>query len=340
MTSRETVARTIECRAPERVPFASPLFGPSDFFHLSLDTPRYTPRKPGYTEWGHTMAHSEIPNNGVPVDVAIADWEMLDTFAWPDPTNPERYTSITARLARPESRDRYCHLGWFVGLYDTVYRLHEFDDCMRDFHLEPAKMKRLIAKVADFMLGAIDELVSRFPGRIHGTLLPDDWGGQASTFMGIPMWEEFFGGHYRRIGKHIHDAGMHFWLHSDGRINDLLDTLIDCGVDVINMPSPQMVGIDQIAQGFAGRICFANGLDIQSTLVTGSDDEIEEEARLLVERWNTPRGGFIPGACGYLATIGTDVHRWLVGLNALRKYAWGLPPMTRQDAKEYIARLQ
>ncbi len=70
---------------------------------------------------GHTMAHSEIPNNGMPADVAIATWDQLDSFAWPDPTNPERYVSIAARLARPQAEGKYCHLGWFIGLYDTVY---------------------------------------------------------------------------------------------------------------------------------------------------------------------------------------------------------------------------
>ncbi len=338
MTSYEIVKRTVEFGAPERVPFVSRLFGPSDFFDLWLDTPRYTPRKPGYTEWGHTMAHSEIPNNGMPADVAIATWDMLDSFRWPDPANPERYSSIAERLARPESRDKYCHIGWFMGLYDTVYRLHEFEDCMADFYLEPAKMKYLIAKVAGFMLGAIAELVSRFPGRIHGILLPDDWGGQDSTFVSIAMWEEFFGLHYRAIGEVLHENGIHFWLHSDGRINDLLPVLIDCGLDVVNMPSPHVVGIDAIAERFAGRLCFINGVDIQSTLVEGTDEEIEEEAGQLALKWHTPDGGFIPtGGLGYPASGVTD-EKGLVAVNAFRKYCWGLPPLGLEEARALVTK--
>lgn len=336
MTSYEIVKRTVEFGGPERIPFVSRLFGPSDVLDLGLDTPRYTPRKPGYTEWGYTMAHSEIPNNGRPADVAIATWDMLGSFKWPDAANPERYVSIARRLAMPESRERYCHIGWFMGLYDTVYRLHEFDDCMRDFYLEPVKMKHLTAKVADFMLGVIDELISRFPGRIHGILLPDDWGGQESTFMSIRMWEEFFGLHYRAIGRRLHENGIHFWLHCDGRINDLLPVLIDCGLDVINMPSPRVVGIDDIARRFAGKLCFINGVDIQSTLVRGADAEIEEEARQLVGKWHTPNGGFIPTATLAYPASGVTDEKGLVAVNAFRKYCWGLPPLELKEARALV----
>jgi len=338
VTSYEIVKRTVEFGAPERVPFTSRLFGPSDFYDLSLDTPHYTPRKPGYTEWGHTMAHSEIPNNGMPADVAIATWDQLDSFAWPDPTNPERYASIAARLARPEARGKYCHIGWFIGLYDTVYRLHEFDDCMRDFYLEPEKMQYLIAKVADFMLGAIAELVTRFPGRLHGILLPDDWAGQQTTFMSPRMWEEFFGPRYRAIGSRLHENGIHFWLHSDGRINDLLPVLMDCGLDVVNMPSPQVVGIEAIAERFAGRLCFINGVDIQSTLVHGSDQEIEAEAGQLAAAWHTPRGGFIPTAGLAYPASGVREERGLVAANAFRKHCWGLPPLGLEEARSLLGK--
>lgn len=331
MTSYEIVKRVIEFTAPERIPSSSPAFGRLDFHYISLETPVYTPRKPGYREWGYGMRETEVPNHGMPVDPPIATWDMLADYRWPEAANEERYRSIGPRLDRPEAEGKYIHMGWFVGLFDMVYRLHGFENCMIDFLAERENMKCIIAKVARFILGAIDELARRFPGKIHGLLIPDDWGGQDSTFISVSMWEEFFGGHYRKIARHLHDAGMHFWLHSDGRINDLIETLIDCGVDVLNLPAPRVVGIDEISRRFAGRICFANGVDIQSTGVRGTDSEIEQEVRELLSGWNTPRGGFIPSDMGNLQMIGSTLHRRLVAVNAFRKHAWGLPPLTEEE---------
>ncbi|MHC4714767.1 MAG: uroporphyrinogen decarboxylase family protein [Planctomycetota bacterium] len=340
MNGRENVRRAIEFGVPDHMPVTSSLFGEVEFWHVGLETPSYTPRVPGATEWGHTMRKTSVPNHGVPDNLPIETWDMLDDYVWPDPRNDERYRSIGPRLEDPASRDRYVHMGWFVGLYDTILRLRGWEESMMDFVAEPDRMKGLTAKVAEFIVTAIDTLAEKFPGQIHGLCIPDDWGGQTGLFMSVDMWEEFFGEHYREFGRQIHDAGMHFWLHSDGRINDLMETLIDCGVDVINMPSPRAVGIDEISERFAGRICFANGIDIQSTMVWGSDEEIEEEARLLAEKWNTPEGGFIPGVCGYIDTIGSDAHRWLVQVNALRRHCYGLPPLEMDDVREHLARLQ
>jgi hypothetical protein len=318
------------------MPRTTPLFGGEvDLFWVELGQPNFTPRKPGYNEWGYTNLHTEVKNNGMPADLPIATWDMLPGYKWPDPYDEARYAPLAERLENPRAEGRYVHMGWFIGLFDTVYRLHWFEDCMMDFHLEPEKMHYITGKVAEFMLAVIDTIAKKFPGRIHGLLLPDDWGGQTSTFMSVEMWDDFFGRHYREIGKHLHDAGIHFWLHSDGRINDLLPVLIDCGLDCINMPSPTVVGIDDIANRFAGKLCFSNGVDIQSTLVTGTDAEIEDEARQLCAKWHTPKGGFIPGDTSNLEPIGARMHARVVAINAFRKYAYGLPPITEQEVARH-----
>jgi len=336
MTGYEIVKRTIEFGSPQRMPRNTPLFGgPTDFFWIELGVPKFTPRKPGYNEWGYTSLKTEIKNNGMPDDLPIATWDMLPDYKWPNPFDEARYAPIAERLKMPQAEGKYVHLGWFMGLFDQVYRLHWFEDCMVDFYLEPEKMHFIIGKVAEFMLAVIDTLAKKFPGHIHGVLLPDDWGGQTSTFMSVAMWDDFFGGHYREIGKRLHDAGMHFWLHTDGRVNDLIPVLIDCGLDCVNLPSPHVVGINEIAERFAGKLCFVNGIDIQATLVTGTDAEIEEEARQLCLKWHTPKGGFIPCDCSNLEPIGANFHARVVGLNALRKYAYGLPPLSEEEVASF-----
>jgi len=87
--------------------------------------------------------------------------------------------------------------------------------------------------------------------------------------------------------------GMHFWLHSCGRINDLIPEFIDLGIDVINLQQPRALGIEDIGNRFRGKICFESLVDIQRTLPHGTPEEIEEEARLLLEHWSTTEGGFI-----------------------------------------------
>jgi hypothetical protein len=49
----------------------------------------------------------------------------------------------------------------------------------------------------------------------------------------------------------------------------------------------------EFGRQFRGQVCFLATVDIQTTLPRGIEAEVREEARLLVENWGVPEGGFI-----------------------------------------------
>ncbi len=82
-------------------------------------------------------------------------------------------------------------------------------------------------------------------------------------------------------------------MHSCGHINDVIEEWIECGLDVVNLQQPRNLGIEEIGRRYRGRICFCTLCDIQATLPFGTEQQIREEARLLLEHWASPKGGFI-----------------------------------------------
>jgi hypothetical protein len=76
-------------------------------------------------------------------------------------------------------------------------------------------------------------------------------------------------------------------------MNAILEDLVELGLDVVNFQQPRVNGIEEIGRQFRGRLCFESSADIQATLPAKSPEEIKEEARLLLEQWASPRGGFI-----------------------------------------------
>ena len=105
-------------------------------------------------------------------------------------------------------------------------------------------------------------------------------------------------------------------MHSCGRINDILEELIGCGLEVINAQQPLVVGIDEFSRRFRGRICFESIVDTQSTLPRGTHDEIRAQARRLVDAWATPAGGFIASDYNDAEAIGVTLDRRLVMFEA------------------------
>ena len=113
---------------------------------------------------------------------------------------------------------------------------------------------------------------------------------------------------------------MHVWLHSDGKINDLIEEFIDIGLDVINLEQPLLVGIDDISDRYRGRIAFCPMIDIQKTLITGSQAEIEAQAKQLIAKWGTPQGGIISYGYEPYEALGIDEERARLALNAWRTH--------------------
>jgi hypothetical protein len=54
-----------------------------------------------------------------------------------------------------------------------------------------------------------------------------------------------------------------------------------------------MYAVSGIGEQFRGKVCFLTTVDIQSTLPFGVEQDVREEARLLVQHWATPTGGLI-----------------------------------------------
>ena len=189
-------------------------------------------------------------------------------------------------------------------LFSRLHKLRGFAATMEDFYLEPERVHRLLDMIVDFKIAQCDELHRRFGERIHGLFVADDWGTQAGPFVGKRIFDGFFAPRYRAIFDAIHACGWHVILHSCGRINALVPSLLDLGVDVLNMQQSQSYGLVEFGEQFRGKVCFLATVDIQTTMPRGVEAEIREEARLLARHWGTPEGGLIVFDYGAWEAIG------------------------------------
>jgi hypothetical protein len=296
MESREIVSRAIEFRSPPRLPFFQhEVEGIPDDVCDCWEMDR---AKRGWffdnaaeDDWGCGWRATEHKNMGQVVHSPLEDWNALSTYRPPNPRDPFYFERIEETIS--EADYRYVVLTNHFNLIERLHMLHGFSRTMEDFYLEPEKIEKILDMVLEFKLEQFDELHRRFGDRVHGLFLSDDWGTQEGPFISSRMFEHFFLERYRKLVRGVHDHGWHVILHSCGRINDLVPYFIDAGVDVMNMQQPQVYGIKELGQRFAGKMCFLTTADIQKTLPRGDYGEIRAEVRDLVEHWSTPAGGFI-----------------------------------------------
>lgn len=316
MSSYEVVRRAIEFQTPDRLPVRFPLLGLNDTHGVPWNNKGVGDRskRQDYDWFGCLWERSEMQNMGQVKGHPLEDLSKAGAYRWPDPNNPLFYEGMEAHFEGSEGKYIMTGIGFF--LFERMHMLHGFQNTLTDLYVERQSMEWLADRVVEFNLGIIENVHARFPTDIHGFSFTDDWGTELATFIRPKMWDEFFKPRYKILFDAIHAAGWHVWMHSCGKVNDIIEGLIEIGCNVINLQQPRALGIEEIGKRFRGRICFESLCDIQHTLPFKDEATIREEAELLLREWAVPEGGFILSDYGDGEAIGVPPEKKQVMLDA------------------------
>ncbi|MGE5559156.1 MAG: uroporphyrinogen decarboxylase family protein [Bacillota bacterium] len=319
MTSKEIVIKAVEFKSPERLPLEFGSLGHSDIHWAAwnqIGTGDHAKKKT-YDEWGCGWERTNVANMGQVTEHPLPDWSSLRTYRWPDPDQPSFFEGMERKFEGSEGK--YVKTGLFMLLFERMHSLRGFENTLTDLYLERENIERLADKILEFDIRIIANISARFPGAINALDFTDDWGTELALFINPSLWREFFKPRYKKIFDACKEAGWHIWMHSCGKVNEIIGDLIEIGVDAINLQQPTVLGIKEIGRRFAGKVCFSSLCDIQKTLPYKGENEIREEAELLMKNWSTKDGGFILSDYGDGNAIGVPLEKKQWMFNAFTK---------------------
>jgi len=295
MNSREIMRRAVEFRSPPRVGLIFPKMTDVDyvfdFFRKDAD---------GVDLWGSRWTvHPDYPSTGYVHEHPLASVGAMAAWRPPDTGRFAAMTeaSLAARLPALEQADKYRIVALSTGIWERLQYLRGMERVMVDFVERPEAIRGLLRRLTDAWLEYIGRLAP-FAAEIDALFMFDDWGTQTAPMIGPAMWREFFLPEYRRLAAACHARGMHFWLHSCGRVTELLPGFIEAGIDTVNPFQSGTCGYEEVAERFCGKIAFATTVDIQTTLKTGPVEAIRAECERLA-RWGGARGGLVIRSYNY-----------------------------------------
>jgi len=300
-SSREIVRRAIAFEGPPRVPysFISPL--QSDFFEaVVLDVVRQSPRRGGtgaefgsvyHDEWGVgwevTKRHWDHA-----IDHPLRDLRKLRDHRFPDVAAPERFAWLAPYLERARRAGKYV-VGWDpIHMYERMRGLMGFEDLMLAPYVQPEGLAELLDRLADLSIATIERFAAL--GGVDGFMTWQDFGLQTTLQIKPDTFREFYKPRFARVVEAAHARGMHFIWHNCGQILDMMEDMIEIGVDVVQLDQPRLMGHGRLAEAFGGRICFWNTLDIQWATSGGvSEAQIRSEIAERMAAFNRFDGGII-----------------------------------------------
>lgn len=334
MLSRDIVRKAVHFERPPRLPVTMDSLGVSDVRGLPVKRPEgFTPRVEGEDEWGCVWEKTEVANMGQVKGHPLRSTSEIDKHPVPDYTDETRYVDCEEKLAKADADGKYVNVGIFMVLFERMHSLYGFENTLMGLLEDRPAMEALADRIVDVHVTFVEEVARRFPGRVHGWSMTDDWGTQQAAFIRFDLWMDFFFPRYKRIFDAMHAAGCDVWVHSCGKVNEIVEGYIKAGVNVVNLQQPRALGIEEVGERYRGRIAFSSLSDIQATLPTGDRTQIEADAEALLKHWATPKGGFVFSDYGDGEAIGIPDERVKPDMYGIfsrwseRVYGEALPPL-------------
>ncbi len=243
--------------------------------------------------WQSSGTKSKDKTLGHPIKGPLEkNWDNLDDLTIPDAKDDARYRFIKTGIWRILGKNRYV-LGSIGadGIFHRCCHFRGFNNFLIDLRKNPKQVEKLIKKILPFYLIQIKRYIKTYPF-LDSIMIADDLGTQKSPFLSPTMFKKFFSPAYKPLVDLAHASGLDFILHSCGEIYDLIQPLIDIGVDVLEFDSPHMTGVEKFKHyAEEQKIAFWLSSNIQTTWTQGTPKEVEEEIKYYIKEVGNNNGG-------------------------------------------------
>ena len=269
------------------------IFTPSDSLSEKISDTLYM------DEWGITRRFTGMYWDIVEYPLKGATTDDLDDFKWPNPNSVD--FSLIESYAK-EAKDMFENTDYVICGEHPVYGIFElgcwmcgFDDFLLKMVLDKDFIKKFFEKVLEYQRIVSKHYYSKIGPYIHYTSSGDDFATQASLFISPSMFREKIKPYFKErvtFTKEMTKAA--FLHHSCGNVHDIIDDLIDSGVDILNpiQPTNEMMEPVRLKREFGSRITFHGGLDTQEVLPFGTEETVKEAVNKLIFAMNN-EGGYI-----------------------------------------------
>ncbi len=238
-------------------------------------------------EWGNIWVRMISGCSGGEVHTPwLQDWRQLATLPLPDYDNPQRFADMRRAYAQPTDLFKIAFIpGW-------VFASSRYLRKMEIYFTDLIEYREEIDTLHEMVTGLFERCIRQCgDAGAEGIFFCEDLGVQDRLLIGPTMWREIFRPHYLRLTNAAHESGMKVFMHSCGYNWELIDDLVDVGIDCFQFDQPAAYDMPALAAKLRRhKVGLFSPIDIQKVLPTGNRDVIEAEAERMVSLF---RGGLI-----------------------------------------------
>lgn len=258
-------------------------------------------------EWGCYWKKTDIDGGHFYFELqnpplANATIKDLETYEWPDPTDPNRFAGLKLEMMTVRETTDLAILAKFAGaVFEVATYMRGHERWYRDLinnqafaHALMDKICQIQKKINECCINEVGEYVDIL--RLSG----EDLGMQDRTLISPKIFRKVIKPHLRELWSHAKEnlisknSQGKIMLHSCGAVKPFIEDLIECGIDILDPVQPGAKDMNryQLKKEFGDRIVFHGNIDIQNILPFGTKEDIANEVKDAIKAL-APDGGFL-----------------------------------------------
>jgi len=253
---------------------------------------------------------------GAITDRSIKTRKDVERIIWPDEAEiEERMQYVREYVAAAKGTCLgviFLCAAVFQTLYEFVIGLH---DCMVMTVEQRDLLDELMARSTDYFAELVRRAVAAGVDVLHGAY---DFAFKTGLFVRPHIFEQIWRPHYDRILAPAREAKIPIIFHSDGKIDDAIEMLIDLGVNAITPMDPSGVDYRDYKKRYGSRVTLFGNIDITWPLVEGTPADVERDVREHMEGLK-PGGRWVAGSSHSIVNY-IPHENFTAMINAFHKY--------------------
>lgn len=242
----------------------------------------------------------------------LEDWSSMGRIHLPDPTRDGRlpvYLEATERLVAELGTETLVTTV-LAAPFTTAAALRPVELFVKDLYRNKAQVHELLEVSLQAALRFLDEIIKR--KGLPVVVEPIGSGALVSP----RTFKEFVAPYLKRMSDHIHGYGLPAVLHICGNTRPSWAGMAESGFDLWSLDAP--IDLAEAVERFGKSACLIGNVST-TTLLKGSREDVDREARVACEKALGNPGGFVLGS-GCEIPFETPPENLDALIDAARKY--------------------
>lgn len=278
------MSRYLEGRVPDWPDVSADGFA-FEPFRGSTSYFRMGPNRTAMNEWGEYRIYGEDEDyhrKVYPLDTPDCTVADVEAYPFPDLTEAYRYEGIAQEIEELHDRGLAAVLSWEMTVFEKAWRIRGFEELMADLAFNPDLVECLFDQIAcrtGFLAKRYAEL------GVDIVQLGDDVGSQTGMVISPASWRQLLKPRMATIVariKHANPDTLVFY-HTDGGVTPIVPDLIEIGIDILNPVQPECMDIATLKHLYGAHLSFWGGIGVQTTMPFGTEEDVRESVRRLIE---------------------------------------------------------